>query len=51
LYFLIFEWYVDGEELLFDDEGRAWLQPILDWLNEHEEVDSASSQPQLRSPG
>jgi len=38
-----FEWYVDGEEVPFDDEGRAWLQPILDWLNEHEDMDPALS--------
>jgi len=38
-----FEWYVDGEEVSFDDQGRAWLQPILDWLNEHEDMDPALS--------
>jgi hypothetical protein len=30
-----FEWFVDGEETAFDASGRAWLQPVLDWLNEN----------------
>ncbi len=30
-----FEWFIDGEASTFDSAGRAWLQPILDWLNEN----------------
>lgn len=30
-----FEWFIDGEASTFDTAGRAWLQPILDWLNEN----------------
>ena len=38
----IFEWLIDGEATAFDVGGRAWLQPILDWLNGNARRDSRS---------
>jgi len=35
-----FEWFIDGEVAAFDATGRAWLEPILDWLNENAGRDS-----------
>ena len=37
---ITFEWLIDGEARTFDVTGRAWLQPILDWLNENFGLDS-----------
>ena len=37
---ITFEWLIDGEATTFDVTGRAWLQPILDWLNENFGLDS-----------
>ncbi len=36
-----FEWFIDGDATAFDAAGRAWLQPILDWLNGSSGRDSA----------
>ncbi len=30
-----FEWFIDGEPDAFDEEARAWLRPVLAWLNEN----------------
>jgi len=38
----IFEWFIDGETTVFDAGGRAWLQPILDWLNANSGRESQS---------
>lgn len=35
-----FEWLIDGEATAFDATGCAWMQPILDWLNENSGLDS-----------
>ena len=36
----VLEWFIDGEVAAFDVGGRAWLQPVLDWLNENAGWDS-----------
>jgi hypothetical protein len=38
-----FEWFVDGEDTPFDASGRAWLQPVLDWLNENGDGDQPAA--------
>jgi len=45
---ITFEWFIDGEASTFDSAGRAWLQPVLDWLNAN---GGSRSRDPLRSPG